>query len=617
MAYRSILFLCLLLIRTTAAAWVIMVVFSGTASAQSVATIAGQYVAWRGGDAFLHLKSVDETGMFTDGGLSGPSRLIETADGKLREELHFGPLTTSLVAETGHGSYANFSGQVTPLAQAECAFAAMDAQLLLATPFANMKAVAIGAAEQFDGSPVRPLTLHGAYGAVYVFLIAPDTGVLRGIQVTRNGATGVMTFSDWRLVNGVRLPFFIHKTGDIGFNPIDNDTTDFRVASATLNGPLTTLDFAPPASRDDVSFAQGQTSSGWIPFKLTEHLIFLPITVNGHKVQAIFDSGAGTTVIDSRYAASIGVSGAGHFKILGMGGPAAGAVVPGTEIKAGGMTLTNIASTLIDLGLPGTKMSPPLVAIFGAEAFNQAVVDIDYPHHRLRFLAPNMFKPPAGASILPLIPFGGGFILPVVVEGRPAVPVILDTGNDGTFQLFPDYWQTNNMLAGRASSVGRGGGVGGMYDYDEASLTTLGIGDMTLRDVGAGFELPGSGTENQTVFVGNLGDEIISRFHVMIDVPGGRIAFVKTAETTAPFAHDLVGLETMPDGPALKIFFIHPNSPAAAAGLKAGEEITAIDGQPTQGSETPKAVMTSGAGQTLSLRLRNGQIITIIKRRYD
>ena len=223
------------------------------ACAASAAETLAAYQAWRG-PGFGHLTSMEASGPFADGGLPGPARISEAATGATRQSLHFGPFSVELTTARG-GAYSDLSGQVLPLSPVELAFAKADASTL----FPLTGSFTVAPTQTIAGQTWTVLQEQGEGGAIYSYILSPTSGALYGVRTERNGGTELTTFSDWRMVDGVRMPFHIHAEGDAGLGLISDDTTDLRLNSVTLNG----------ASRPDdlqdhtlPGFADGGTSSG-------------------------------------------------------------------------------------------------------------------------------------------------------------------------------------------------------------------------------------------------------------------------------------------------------------------------------------------------------------------
>ena len=77
---------------------------------------------------------------------------------------------------------------------------------------------------------------------------------------------------------------------------------------------------------------------------------------------------------------------------------------------------------------------------------------------------------------------------------------------------------------------------------------------------------------------GNLGLEMLKTFVVTIDTPGGAMYLQQTAERE-PLKRERAGVGAHYLGDRLKVMFVSKDGPAANSGLKAGDEIVAVDGR--------------------------------------
>lgn len=499
----------------------------GTAMAapndRTAKVVLSRYVAWRGGAAFTRLRSLRETGDFSDGGLHGMGYRYAASVGQVITRSQFGPFSTTLQVDASHGEYTDLAGQRLPLSVLEVGYARVDAMLLMPLAFDAAVKLATKPAEMIGGRSWDVVVIDRGDGGRYDYLIAADTGELFGVRIYRNGSESMQTYTDWRMVDGVRLPFRVHDEGHAGLGALQSDTTDFTIVHASLNPPAAAP--APLPNRQVAHFADGASSSGWIPFSLDGGAIFLDITIDGHPARALLDSGASQTAIDQTFAKDHGIAAIGRFLVSGQGGTVDTAYTPGVAIGAGAAKLDGVVANVIDLQQPGTRMSPPLIAILGAEVFAETAVDIDYANRRLRFIDPATVPRVADGVTLPLELFEGSFHFPISIEKRAPIPMLLDTGDNGALQLFPAYWQPRDMLKGRPSKESGNGGVGGMARYRLATLSSIGIGSIDLRDVPTAFQLPGNPASNETGILGNCGNAIYSRFHLLINFPSRWIMF--------------------------------------------------------------------------------------------
>jgi hypothetical protein len=259
----------------------------------------------------------------------------------------------------------------------------------------------------------------------------------------------------------------------------------------------------------------------WIQFE--PHLgdqVYLPVRLDGHRAMALLDSGASKSVIDSAYAASIGLKSHGAFANNGANGPETSGHIDGTKIEVGDLTLRRLTLATLDLG---ATLGPSRPLILGEEVFNRAVVDIDFANHRVAFRDPVHFAVPRGAVEVPLIRDGDLRLVPVSIEGGPPALFEFDLGAAGTVVLSPAYAREAHLLDGRPTSQGAIFGVGGDAIETRAVLRKLTFAGIGFGGIDAHFpQTWPSGTFSERV-KGVLGAMILSRFHLIVDYPHDRL----------------------------------------------------------------------------------------------
>ena len=108
----------------------------------------------------------------------------------------------------------------------------------------------------------------------------------------------------------------------------------------------------------------------------------------------------------------------------------------------------------------------------------------------------------------------------------------------------------------------------------------------------------------------NMGAEILSRFVTTFDYSNERIFLEPIREFAAPFPIDGSGLLILSEGADLKILRVDRvqlDSPAAAAGVRAGDVITQIDGRPARDFNSDQVThMFEQNGRTFRIGLKRG-----------
>jgi membrane-associated protease RseP (regulator of RpoE activity) len=120
------------------------------------------------------------------------------------------------------------------------------------------------------------------------------------------------------------------------------------------------------------------------------------------------------------------------------------------------------------------------------------------------------------------------------------------------------------------------GGVGGVHPARAVIVPTVTLAGKTFASVPA--ILSESGNDEDPTQMTNVGIGLMKQFKVDLDL--GRNRIYLTPRTDAPmFERDRAGLRFDLLDDHLKVSFVSPQGPAAAAGLKVGDEIVAVDGR--------------------------------------
>jgi hypothetical protein len=367
---------------------------------------------------------------------------------------------------------------------------------------------------------------------------------------------------------------------------------------------------AAPAKVAPLTFAPGTSSSGWLTFeRFAGTRLFLPVVINGHPAVAMLDSGASATVLDRRFAASLGLKSQGDLTGQGAGGSTAYGVVHGVDLTLGDLTLRGSTAVAIDLSAVERQIGHPLTVILGGELFRDAVVDIDFQGHRLAFRDPAAYQAPKGVPAAALTPAGENQAIAAVVEGRPA-KLLFDLGNGSALALFPRFWGRPEFLAGRRTSTLLTGGVGGMSVEKLAMVAELTLGGVAFQALPAALESAGSSEDARSGQLdGNLGMAVLSRFHLIIDFPHARVLLAPPFDTVTPFEVNHAGLTLQPGAAGSKVLHVAPASPAEAAGLRPQDVIIAVDGASAGATGSGGSKWWCGpVGQQLRLHLADGRI---------
>ncbi len=564
-----------------------------------------RYLQWRGGTAFAAMKTLRINSTVETGGLSGSVREWLDESGRTREDSDFA-VTKQVAVRTPLHGWNKDDGLVSPVGHFDVADTQHDLQVQFGDalrPGSNA-AVTRLSDEDVDGGRYAIVRVAFAANDFVDLLLDPATGALHGTRTHRDGRTTFTRLGDWRVVDGVRLPFLRESYRANG--KLDSTV---KVTAARVNERFAESLFDRPEAETSLHWA-GAGSTGPLPFNLLNgNRIYIPSTVNGAPVEVLLDSGAETTILDKSFAQRIGSKSVGSVTAVGTGGEDQAGLANDVTITIGNMTLDAGTVGVLDLSGVSKRIGVPLPVILGRQVFLQSIVDLDLSGPTIAFIDPAAFTPPANAVEVPLEPLNGLRTVPVSVEGRPAVPMTFDLGNGGYMFLEHVYWQHNRLLDGRPSSTRSSGAIGGENINRVATLKSVRFAGTTFRDVPAQFNTADVETDSDRQ-AGNVGLPLLGRFRLLIDFPHNRLFAIPLTDRVArPFERDRAGLRVVRDGNRLDVTYVAERSPASAAGWAKGDAIVAIDGKPV-GPQTPLGpaggLISAPAGTTVVLTMADG-----------
>jgi hypothetical protein len=345
----------------------------------------------------------------------------------------------------------------------------------------------------------------------------------------------------------------------------------------------------------------------------------------------VLDTGAGFLALDLDLARLLGIADGGAR-------PAAVdlAARPLARLELGGLQVDQVSPVLtVDAGVIRRVTGRPVLGLLGQALFRDRVVVLDYREGTLVILPPEAGSgPPSPAAGLALsatavaVPFrlaGDGKILVSAwvtsQAGQPGrkLTLIVDTGAtksvffraalDGYLPGWTAWPALRGLgaptLLGDASAVlvrvtgielkGPGGSVA--RSGVDAAVLGGDLGEVLADDVGESV-------------AGLLGYSFLKHFRIALDFPRGLLWLDPSRgdveDRPEEYSHPGLQLESVRG--EVRVMAVAEGSPASRAGIRAGDELVAIDGESVVGRDV---IMVSrrleGApGTALSLHLRRG-----------
>ena len=238
--------------------------------------------------------------------------------------------------------------------------------------------------------------------------------------------------------------------------------------------------------------------------------VFIPIVVNGRRVEALLDSAAEASFLDTRFAAALGLEAGVPATARGSGaGIAAARLVRGVEIVAAGLTLRPAAVGVTDLSDVSRRLAQRDIAmVLGRELFDAARLAIDLVAGTLAVL-PRQGVPPGVR--LPLTAEHGVECVPVSIEGQPGLAEF-DLGNGGRVLIGQAFARRHGLLSdARPRSTIGGGGIGGEVTQVAFSLRGLDVAGHHFADVPVAVDANGNAAD------ANIGVRVLRQFRIVTD----------------------------------------------------------------------------------------------------
>jgi hypothetical protein len=567
---------------TALLAFAALIAFAGAADAQQTPTqvLAANRAASHGG-ALAGKGTLKIAFAYAGEGMTGEvASTMDLATGDFVDTSDVGPTTSANGFDGKMAWMRDMSGAVTPEAGGD--------QRQLAVNEAYRDANRWWAPD-FGGADVRSVGVKADGGRQYdVLAVTPRGGKsfeawfdtldhLLARTIERQSFQTITTFySDYVAEDGVMLPGKIAIDDGTGPQYRQNET----LQSATFISAQGAGAYAAPAWTDanaTIDNAFGRTT---VPFRLLNNHIYAEVRINGKgPFLCIFDTG-GHDIITPETAKALTVKSEGQAPGTGAGeGVVSVGFTKGVTFQIGDLTLKNQTITVLPFEQGGVEGFDEQ-GMIGFEVFRRFVTVVDYGAHTLTFIDPAKFDPRGAGTP---VPFKFYDHLPQVdgaFEGLPG-RFDIDTGSRSELDLTKPFVDANGLIARHPKGVPAvtGWGVGGpSRDYaTRGAELTLGPVKIDRFVVGLGTQAKGALADPN--YIGNVGSGMLKRFVVTFDY-GHQTMYLRPLP--APVADtdvfDRAGMWINTTAAGFKVVDLTAKGAAEAAGLKTGDEITAVDG---------------------------------------
>lgn len=368
-----------------------------------------------------------------------------------------------------------------------------------------------------------------------------------------------------------------------------------------------------------VRFESGQRAV--VPFVYEDNMIVLQVRVNNSKpMKFFFDTGAGMSLLNVRKAAGLNLKKADSLTANGVGGSVQGFLAKGASLSVAGVTVQNQPMAILPLDFPCEAQD--VAGIIGYDFINSFVVEIDYEARTITLSDPASYQYEGRGDLIPLTIAGNTprVRAQLSLPNGPSLEGLfeIDTGSDGVLSINSPFVKKHALLQSlnkQFDSSQRG--LGGESKTIDMRMSDFQLGRYVIPSPVVALSQDSEGALASDTNDGPLGNEILRRFRIVLDYSRRRMMLEPNGYLSDPIEAGMSGIDfDTEECRPFKVKKVREDSPAAEAGIKAGDEIVALDGRPFKNIpsfEMEKLLSKNGAEYSLTLNRAGKEVVVRIK----
>jgi len=330
-----------------------------------------------------------------------------------------------------------------------------------------------------------------------------------------------------------------------------------------------------------------------VPFEMVGSYVVIKLKVNeSTPLNIILDSGISNTIItELEPTDKISLNFSDVKDLMGLGGgehleayKSNYNVLKVGKLKLDSKTVFVLREDIFNLSKhTGTKIN----GLIGVDFFSDYIVEVNYSNKRVNFYENKSLIVPKGYETIPLnVQSRKMFVNLKVLESdstQRRVKMLLDTGAELN-AWFQTHKNESVHLPKMNVRCTIGEGFNGEIKGVVGRMKLICFGSFCLSNPIVSFPDSASIAEivENSDRDGTVGSEILSRFNYFIDYNQKQFHFKPNENFKNKYKYNIAGIEVtqiIPSVPQTEIWKVWENSPAAAAGLKIGDQIIEINGQ--------------------------------------
>lgn len=337
-----------------------------------------------------------------------------------------------------------------------------------------------------------------------------------------------VAIQSWTDFHGMKFPGVVETTSSGGLK-ITTRTESVQDAPAFIRSPYEPV-LGPPA---DAHFDPAAPAALEIKRAPTGHLLVRP-TIDGKELGwFIFDTGAGSSVLNDATAEQLGLKKLGEVPASGVGSTTPAGLYRSSTITLGPLTIDTPLFIGLNLTFLDAPMGVHIDGIIGYGVMARSVAEIDTAASAISLHDPATFQL-HGAEWSTLVVYERVPCAQASFEGHTGF-FKLDTGaGNSTVTIHAPTVEKYKLLEGRTTSPTVLSGHGGSVPGVAGPLEWFEIGGVRTQKVIATFATTKVAAFADEYTLGNIGGKLLSPFTLVLDYQHSRIGFVPKAKAEAP-----------------------------------------------------------------------------------
>ena len=333
--------------------------------------------------------------------------------------------------------------------------------------------------------------------------IDPATGLPLRLEYLDGDGPSYVDYSDWRDVQGRKVPFrSVLTDGDHRFDTVQQTT------SVTIDGAVDPATFAPLEPR---LLATDRIHT--VPLLERDGHVGVTVRIAGRDWFFLLDTGAQSILVDGAVLKAAGIAPQGALEVRGAtrSGGLQVATLPKLELDGAAMNDVVVSSLDIARSTGGLHID----GILGYPFFASAVVEMDFANHQLRFGRPGSFAPHGTRVELDV---DRELAEATFRANQLTAPFIVDTGSSSEMLLYRPFVDAHPGIVPLSLRASTNYGIGGSNATYRSSLDQLELGGVPLYHRTVDVVLARDGAFADRVDAGNVGLGVLRNFVATFDL---------------------------------------------------------------------------------------------------